>query len=105
MTLRELETYLALEIVGSYHARIHKALDLPPAAAWKARIADVAVRTPSDPRQFLIDFLPREERTLRRDGLHLFHIRYWSDELRWLMGRDLRRLTVKYDPREISRSI
>lgn len=102
MTLRELETYLALEIVGSYHARIHKALDLPPVAAWNARIAYVAVRMPSDPRQFLIDFLPGEERTLQRDGLHLFHIRYWSDELRWLMGRDRRRLTVKYDPRDLS---
>lgn len=102
MTLRELETYLALEIVGAYHARIHKALDLPPVAAWNARIADVAVRIPTDPRQFLIDFLPCEERILQRDGLHLFHIRYWSDELRWLMGRDRRRLTVKYDPRDLS---
>jgi putative transposase len=102
MTLRELETYLALEIVGSYHARVHNALDLPPVAAWNARIADVAVRMPSDPRQFLIDFLPREERTLQRDGLHLFHIRYWSDELRWLMGRNRRRLAVKYDPRDLS---
>ena len=102
MTLRELETYIALEIVGAYHARIHKALDLPPVAAWNARIADVAVRIPSDPRQFLIDFLPCEERILQRDGLHLFHIRYWSDELRWLMGRDRRRLTVKYDPRDLS---
>ena len=102
MTLRELETYLALEIVGSYHARIHKALNLPPAAAWNARRGGVMVRMPSDPRQFLIDFLPFEERTLQRDGLHLFHIRYWSDELRWLMSRDRPRLTVKYDPRDLS---
>lgn len=102
MTLRELETYIALEIVGAYHARIHKALDLPPAAAWNSRIADVMVRKPCDPRQFLIDFLPCEERTLQRDGLHLFHIRYWSDELRWLMGRDRQRLTIKYDPRDLS---
>ncbi|WP_258045724.1 Mu transposase C-terminal domain-containing protein [Mesorhizobium sp. NBSH29] len=102
MTLRELETYLALEIVGAYHARIHKALDLPPVAAWNARIADVSVRKPSDPQRFLIDFLPYEERTLQRDGLHLFHIRYWSDELRWLMGRDRQRLTIKYDPRDLS---
>ncbi|WP_203530081.1 Mu transposase C-terminal domain-containing protein [Ensifer canadensis] len=101
-TLRELETYLALEIVGSYHARIHKALDLPPVAAWNARVGDIAVRRPPDPRQFLIDFLPSEERTLQRDGLHLFHIRYWSDELRWLVGRDRSGLTVKYDPRDLS---
>lgn len=102
MTLRELEAYIALEIVGAYHARIHKALDLPPAAAWNTRIAGVMVRKPSDPRQFLIDFLPCEERTLQRDGLHLFHIRYWSDELRWLMARDRQRLTIKYDPSDLS---
>jgi putative transposase len=102
MTLRELETYIALEIVGAYHARIHKALDQPPSAAWNTRITDVMVRKPSDPRRFLIDFLPCEERTLQRDGLHLFHIRYWSDELRWLMGRDRQRLTIKYDPRDLS---
>ncbi|MEP9357102.1 Mu transposase C-terminal domain-containing protein [Xanthobacter sp. KR7-65] len=102
MTLRDLERYLAIEIIGSYHARIHKALDLPPAAAWQARIGDVTVRVPSDPRRFLIDFLPFEQRTLQRDGLHLFHIRYWSDELRWLMGRDRQRLTVKFDPRDLS---
>lgn len=102
MTLRELETYLALEIVGAYHARIHKALDMPPAAAWNSRIGGITVRKPTDPRQFLIDFLPCEDRILQRDGLHLFHIRYWSDELRWLMGNDRRRLTVKYDPRDLS---
>ncbi|MGB3386677.1 MAG: Mu transposase C-terminal domain-containing protein, partial [Pseudaminobacter sp.] len=102
MTLSELETYIALEIVGAYHARIHKALDMPPAAAWNARIGETAARMPSDPRQFLIDFLPAEDRVLQRDGLHLFHIRYWSDEFGWLMGRERRRVTVKYDPRDLS---
>ncbi len=102
MTLRELETYLALEIVGAYHSRIHKALEMPPVAAWRARIGDVAVRMPVDPRRFLIDFLPAEHRVLRRDGLHLFHIRYWSDELRWMMGRGHDKLTIKYDPRDLS---
>ena len=42
---------------------------------------------PTDPRRFLIDFLPAERRVLQRDGLHLFNIRYWSDELRRLMGQ------------------
>lgn len=102
MTLRELETYFALEIVGAYQARIHKALGAPPAAVWRARIEEVAVRMPSDVRRFLIDFLPAEQRVLQRDGLHLHHIRYWSDELRWHMGRGPEKLTVKYDPRDLS---
>ena len=102
MTLRELETYFALEIVGAYHARIHRALEAPPVSVWRARIGEVAVRMPEDPRRFLIDFLPAEPRVLRRDGLHLHHIRYWSDELRWLVGRGSEKFTVKYDPRDLS---
>ena len=102
MTLRELEAYFALEITGAYHARIHRTLETPPVAAWRARIGEVAVRTPDDPRRFLIDFLPAERRVLQRDGLHLHHIRYWSDELRGHMGRSVEKFTVKYDPRDLS---
>nr|CCD31932.1 Transposase and inactivated derivatives [Methylocystis sp. SC2]CCD32238.1 Plasmid replication initiator protein [Methylocystis sp. SC2] len=102
MTLRELETYFALEIVGAYQGRIHKALGAPPVTVWRARIGDVAVRMPCDARRFLIDFLPAEQRVLQRDGLHLHHIRYWSDELRWHMGRGAEKFTVKYDPRDLS---
>ena len=102
MTLRELEAYFALEITGAYHARVHKALETPPVAAWRARIGEIAVRTPDDPRRFLIDFLPAERRTLQRGGLHLHHIRYWSDELRRHMGRSVEKFAVKYDPRDLS---
>lgn len=103
MTLHELETWLALEITGSYHARTHRMLDTPPIAVWTTGVDEAALRMPADPRQFLVDFLPSEQRALQRDGFHLFHIRYWSDELRWLMGRESRKFTLKYDPRDLSR--
>lgn len=103
MTLAELETWLALEITGSYHARIHSALETTPSAAWVARADTAKVRMPADLRQFLVDFLPSEQRVLQRDGFHLFHIRYWSNELRWLMGQATRKYTLKYDPRDLSR--
>jgi len=103
MTLAELETWLALEITGSYHARIHSALETTPAAAWTTRTDAAKLRMPADLRQFLVDFLPSEQRVLQRDGFHLFHIRYWSDELRWLMGQETRKYTLKYDPRDLSR--
>lgn len=103
LTLGELETYLALEIVGVYHARAHKALGRPPNAAWNEGIAEMAVRYPKDPRLFLIDFLPAKTRILQRNGLHLFQIRYWSEDLRWLVGHGDGELTLKYDPRDLSR--
>ncbi|MEO3416081.1 Mu transposase C-terminal domain-containing protein [Roseovarius sp. CAU 1744] len=103
MTLQELETWLALEITGSYHVRVHSALETTPAAAWAAHTDEARLRMPADLRQFLVDFLPSEQRVLQRDGFHLFHIRYWSDELRWLMGRESRKYMLKYDPRDLSR--
>jgi putative transposase len=103
MTLDELETWLALEITGSYHARIHSALEITPSAAWGLCAGELKLRMPADLRQFLVDFLPSEQRVLQRDGFHLFHIRYWSDELRWLMGQETRKYTLKYDPRDLSR--
>jgi len=103
MTLAELETWLALEITGSYHGRIHSALETTPSAVWGLRAGEPKVRMPADLRQFLVDFLPSEQRVLQRDGFHLFHIRYWSNELRWLMGRESRKYTLKYDPRDLSR--
>ena len=102
MTLRELEAWLALEIVGVYHARVHRSLCAPPNAVWAAGIAAAPPRAPADPRRFLMDFLPAERRVLQRDGLHLFNIRYWSDELRRLMGQG-EKVTIKYDPRDLSR--
>ncbi len=103
MTLHELEIWLALEITGSYHARVHRKLDTTPLAVWTEGAEQVSLRMPADPRQFLVDFLPSEQRVLQRDGLHLFHIRYWSDELRWLIGEGSRKFTLKYDPRDLSR--
>ena len=103
MTLGELETWLAFEITGSYHARVHSVLEKTPSAAWAAQADETKLRMPVDLRQFLVDFLPSEQRVLQRDGLHLFHIRYWADELRWLMGRESRKFTLKYDPRDLSR--
>ncbi|OZA18454.1 MAG: plasmid replication initiator-like protein [Rhodobacterales bacterium 17-64-5] len=103
MTLAELETWLALEITGSYHARLHSALETTPSAAWGLGAGEPKLRMPADLRQFLVDFLPSEQRVLQRDGFHLFHIRYWSDELRWLMGQETRKYTLKYDPRDLSR--
>jgi putative transposase len=39
----------------------------------------------------------------RRDGFHLFNIRYWSDALVKLIGRHEQKLMVRYDPRDLSR--
>ncbi|WP_245294482.1 Mu transposase C-terminal domain-containing protein [Rhizobium ruizarguesonis] len=104
MTLDELERWLALQIVGRYHAEVHSALLLPPRTAWNDAVAARVdpLRLPHDPDRFCRDFLPFNERCIRRDGLHLFGIRYWDDVLSPLAGRSARQVRVKFDPRDLS---
>lgn len=104
MTLDELKKWIALEITGRYHAEIHRGLGVPPRLAWDESVADrpYPLRLPHDPGQFLKDFLPFEERFVRRDGIHLFGLRYWDDVLSPWAGRG-QRVRVRYDPRDLSR--
>ena len=89
MTMDELECWLVHEITGVYHREVHSALGTTPLAAWERGIAGDATSlgrgTPiaaPDPHRFLIDFLPIERRLIRREGISLHSISYWSDVLR-----------------------
>ena len=103
MTMRELETFLALEIVGCYHASLHRGLNRPPIAAWREAVAAHRPRGVCDPVAFLLDFLPFETRVLRRTGVHLHNICYWSDGFAPWIGRSDEKVIVKYDPRDLRR--
>ena len=103
LTLRELERYIALDIVGSYHQSIHSSLGRPPIAVWREHEGEIPLRLPKDRLRFWLTFLPEQERTLRPTGIHLFGLRYWSAALSADVGRSDRRLLVKYDPRDMAR--
>jgi len=103
MTLAEFEAWLALEIAGRYHRQTHRALGTSPLAAWEAALKSGLVPSlPADARQFSLHFLPMEMRSLRKDGIHIFNIRYWSERLP-LIARPGEDLVVRYDPRNLSR--
>jgi putative transposase len=103
MTLAEFEAWLALEIAGRYHRQTHRALGMSPLGAWEAALKDGLVPSlPGDARQFTLHFLPLEIRGLRKDGIHLFNIRYWSERLP-LIARPGDDLVVRYDPRNLGR--
>ncbi|WP_234889963.1 Mu transposase C-terminal domain-containing protein [Sinorhizobium medicae] len=103
LTLRELERYIALDIVGSYHQSIHSSLGRPPIAVWREHEGEIPLRLPQDRMRFWLAFLPEQERTLRPTGIHLFGLRYWSAALSADVGRSNRRLLVKYNPRDMAR--
>jgi len=109
MTIDELEQWLVQAIAGVYHRTVHRALAIPPLVAWERGLAGDGV-TPgcgelasiSDPRRFLIDFLPLERRLIRRDGVSLHSVHYWSDILRVWIGEP-HKVIVRYNPRDLSR--
>ena len=104
MTLTELETWIAIQIVGVYHAGVHRGLGRPPNMAWEHALAGRSQppRHPPDEHRFLLDFLPFEHRMIRRDGIWLFNVRYWDPVLTTWIGERMR-MPVKYDPRNLSR--
>ena len=104
MTMAELERWLALEILGRYHRSVHTGLQVSPRAAWeKGMLARSPLREVQNAKQFFCDFLPGELRLIRRDGIRLFNISYWSNVLTPLAGRSKTPVLVKYDPRDLSR--
>ncbi len=102
LTFREFERILVLEVLGPYHNEVHAALGRTPAAAWQEGVAGLAMRQPADPAGLLLDFLPFEERMVRRDGIRLFNVLYQDGGLAHLVDAGGGRRRVKYDPRDLS---
>ncbi len=104
MTLKELDQWLAIQIVGRYHQQIHTTMKRPPIAEWEERVADpkVSLRYPANKDEFFIDFLPYVERKVGREGINLFGIKYWDSVLTVWVGASVERLIVRYDPRNLS---
>ena len=86
-TLRELKAWIAIEIPGKYHHRIHSALLRPPIARWRDLQGEVDFDLPPDRMAFWTSFLPGRRRRLLKDGIHLEKIRYWPDALARDVGR------------------
>lgn len=109
VTMDELERWLAHAITGVYHRQVHRSLGTTPLAAWERGIVGDANTlgrgkpvTVPDPHRFLIDFLPIERRLIRREGISLHSLSYWSDLLRVWIGMP-EKMIVRYDPRNLSR--
>ena len=105
LTMVDLTTYLARQI-GIYHHTTHSTLNRSPHSAWEAamkRRGEWRVpQIPSDRQAFLVRFLPSALRTVTREGVRLFALRYQSSELERLIEPHRPRF-VRYDPRDLSR--
>jgi hypothetical protein len=102
LTFQEFERILTLEVLGPYRNEIHAALGRTPGAAWAESASSATRRDAKDAAALLRDFLPFEERLVRRDGIRLFNIRYQHGALAHLVDHGVGKLRVKYDPRNLS---
>ncbi|WP_262031977.1 Mu transposase C-terminal domain-containing protein [Microvirga sp. Mcv34] len=101
MTLSEFDRWFALEICR-YNNSIHSSLGCTPVAKWEALSGEMSGDIPVDMDAFRVSFLPSEQRQVRRDGIHLFGIRYWADALAGHVSRKDGKVVVRYDPRDLS---
>ena len=109
MTIQELDRWLAIAVVEVYHRTKHSTLRTTPLAAWTDGLMGTVHRPGpglparvADPQRFMLDFLPLAYRRIRREGILLHHIAYWSDVLRPWIGDIDRRMIVRYDPRDLA---
>jgi putative transposase len=104
MTLSEFTEWFALQI-HAYRNKIHSSLERPPVAVYDELLANrpTLVRQPASPEQFMMDFLPFEMRKIRREGMQLFNVFYWSEVLTAWVDQVKHKCLVHYDPRDMSR--
>jgi putative transposase len=84
---------------------VHSTIIETPSACWKRSIQSIKIRTVSDEKAFLVDFLPVIKRTISRTGFTVDYITYYADLLKpWIANRDyLERFVIRRDPRDLSR--
>lgn len=105
-TLAEFELWFARQ-VSIYHDTIHSSLNgKTPIEVWEECFTTpggeaIMPPTVADPRTFALDFFPSATRTVSPKGIE-FDGRFFSNK-NVLRGRVRRRVSFKYDPRDLNR--
>ncbi|AWJ91927.1 hypothetical protein Sp245p_19210 (plasmid) [Azospirillum baldaniorum] len=105
ITQSEFEWWLALQIVGIYHASEHRQLLRPPLAVWEEAIAALPLHRrrepPANDDPLLLDFLPFRTPAVGGQTIQLFNLVYHDPILKhWQVRRE--KPIVRYDKRDMS---
>ena len=117
LTFSEFEDWLFDFLCNVYHHRVHTGIGIPPVAKWEDGILKDGDRPPTGlpPRpenatEILRDFLPRFERTVRKEGIEIGSVWYYGEALApWIRAKDpnnrkkSRKFLFRRDPRDISK--
>jgi putative transposase len=100
LTLKQIR-WIVGSIILEQNATYHEGIGTSPNSKWKEGTAGKSPRMPLDMHTFLMDFLPFEERTVQRDGVHLFGVKYWHEALLPFLENQ-EKVIVHYDPADLS---
>ncbi|MGY0793713.1 Mu transposase C-terminal domain-containing protein [Azospirillum argentinense] len=105
ITQSEFERWLALQIVGIYHASEHRQLLRPPLAVWEEAITALPLHRrrepPANDDPLLLDFLPFRTPAVDGQTIQLFNLVYHDPILKhWQVRRE--KPIVRYDKRDMS---
>lgn len=101
LTIRDIQKIIT-KIIIQQNGTFHEGILTTPNAKWEKGTAGKSLRMPADMATFLIDFLPFEERTVQRDGIHLFGIKYWHEALLPSLENNSK-VVVHYEPADLSK--
>lgn len=112
-TLLELEKWLLNFIVNIYHKRYHAELETTPEEKYRMGILGdgkmLGVGLPrtivgKEAERIRLSLLPSIEKTIQKDGVHAFSLRYFDPVLRPFIrvsGAKSEKYVFKYDPRDL----
>ncbi len=103
LRIEELELWFSHQILGRYHNSVHSALGETPLNAWLRQTEGLPPHLPDDFDSFRLDLFPQVGATITRQGINLFGDSYYCQELGEAFILGLRKVVVKYDPRDLSR--
>ncbi|MFC1537151.1 Mu transposase C-terminal domain-containing protein, partial [Pseudomonadota bacterium] len=107
LNLDELEEFI-INLILEYHLTKHSRLFMPPKLCWEKAMIKGLVDpfVPKDESKMLIDILPFKERSIQKEGVGVFGLRYTDDILQSIRHSEMKGgavYKIKYDPRDISR--
>lgn len=98
LSLAELDRALGTFLIGTYNARTHREIRLPPQTAWSGD--GWLPRMPNSLEDLdLLLISVAKARTVHRDGIHFQGIRYMDPTLAAYVKEAV---TIRYDPRDVA---
>jgi putative transposase len=101
--IRELELAVGDGLVNDFHQRRQRDTGLTPLEVWREAEAAAPLRAPRDCIRFRLSLLPDAFCALGSNGVSIMGETFWSPTLAQLHREGRDRVSVKFDPRDLSR--